>query len=341
MKEQIQSLQQQFKSDIASAQSIEQIEAIRVKYLGRKGGLLNDLLRSLKDLPVDQRKEVGPLANAARAAVEEALDSAKSGLQSAVTKPTVDVTVPGISPQFGHIHPITQVRNDLEDLFTSMGFMVYEGPELDNDFYNFEALNIPPSHPARDMQDTFFIESKVNRKEPRELPNNKWVMRTHTSNMQVRIMEQFEPPLRVVVPGRVFRNEATDATHGHTFHQIEGFVVDEAINVGHLTWTLQEIFHQIIGKDAKIRLRPGFFPFTEPSYEVDAYMPGVKKNTDWIEMGGSGMIHPNVLAHAGYPKGKYTGFAFGMGYDRLAMMKYGITDIRDFTQNDIRFLDQF
>lgn len=340
MKDQITQLQQEFDADIQAATSEEQIDAVRVKYLGRKGGALNELLRGLKDLPIEEKKEVGPLANAAREQIEAALEQALRGLK-ANAGPGIDLTLPGIKPEVGHIHPLSQIRDELEDLFTSMGFMVFEGPELDNDFYNFEALNIPDSHPARDMQDTFFIESDITRKEPRELENNKWVMRTHTSNMQVRIMEQFEPPIRAVILGRVFRNEAVDATHGHTFNQIEGFVVDEDINVGQLTWTLQEIFHQVIGPEATIRLRPGFFPFTEPSYEVDAYMPGVKKSTDWIEMLGSGMIHPNVLKAAGYPDGKYTGFAFGMGYDRLAMMKYGITDIRDFTQNDIRFLEQF
>lgn len=340
MKEQISQLQQTFQSDIQGATTAEQIEAIRVAYLGRKGGKLNELLRGLKDLPIEEKKVVGPLANAAREEIETALAKALADLK-AESGPGVDLTLPGIKPEVGHVHPLSQIRNELEDLFTSMGFMVFEGPELDNDFYNFEGLNIPESHPARDMQDTFFIESDVTRKERRELPNNKWVMRTHTSNMQVRIMEEFEPPIRAVVLGRVFRNEAVDATHGHTFNQIDGFVVDENINIGQLTWTLQEIFHQVIGPEAAIRLRPGFFPFTEPSYEVDAYMPGVKKSTDWIEMLGSGMIHPNVLKAGGLDPKKYSGFAFGMGYDRLAMMKYGITDIRDFTQNDIRFLEQF
>lgn len=340
MKEQIQQLQQDFNAVIETAQTTEQIEAIRVEFLGRKQGKLKEVMKGLKDLPIEEKKEIGPLANAVRQQMEAAIEAALSA-QTESTGPGVDLTLPGIAPAVGHIHPLTQIRNDLEDLFTSMGFMVFEGPELDNDFYNFEALNIPDSHPARDMQDTFFIESDITRKEPRELPDNKWVMRTHTSNMQVRIMEQFKPPIRAVILGRVFRNEAIDATHGHTFNQMECIVVDEAINVGNLTWTIREYFRQIIGEDAEIRLRPGFFPFTEPSYEVDAYMPGVKKNTDWIEMGGSGMIHPNVLKAAGYPEGKYTGFAFGMGYDRLAMMKYGITDIRDFTQNDIRFLEQF
>jgi phenylalanyl-tRNA synthetase alpha chain len=241
---------------------------------------------------------------------------------------------------------------ELVDIFQSMGFMVYEGMEMDNEFYNFEGLNIPATHPARDIQDTFFIKTKMARPETnpqqKDFSKSRYVMRTHTSNMQVRVMEQFQPPLRCIIPGRVFRNEATDASHEHTFYQLEGFVVDETVNIGQLVWTLQEIFRQFYKKPVNIRLRPGYFPFTEPSFEPDMSctfcdQKGCKvcKYTGWVEMGGSGMIHPNVFKAAGYEAGKYTGFAFGMGINRLAMLKYDVDDGRRFMENDLKFLEQF
>jgi phenylalanyl-tRNA synthetase alpha chain len=346
MKQKINELQSAFDTALTHATTAEQVEALRVEYLGRKGGKLSEILRGLKDLPDDEKKDIGQLANAARVHIEEALTAAAATF--AGSNPTADITLPGIAPQTGHLHPITQVLNDLTDIFTSMGFMVYEGPELENDWYNFEALNFPPSHPARDMQDTFFIKTPITRKEKHDMDAAKWLMRTHTSNMQVRIMEQFQPPLRCVIPARVFRNEATDASHEHTFYQLEAIVVDENITVGNLVWFLQEMFRQLYKKDVQVRLRPGYFPFTEPSYETDLSCTfcdqkgcRVCKYTGWIEMGGSGMIHPNVLKAAGYPEGKYTGFAWGMGPNRLAMLKYGIPDIRYFMENDIRFLHQF
>lgn len=347
MKQKINSLIEEFQKEIASAKTAERIEEIRVTYLGRKGGKLTEILKSLKSLSDAEKKEAGPLANHARATLETALAQATSNILSA-NEPKTDLTLPGLPPQTGHTHPITQVLNDLMDIFISMGFTVQEGPELENDWYNFEALNFPQSHPARDMQDTFFIKTPITRKEQHNIDASKWLMRTHTSNMQVRTMEQHEPPLRCIVPGRVFRNEATDASHEHTFYQLEGFVVDKNITVGNLIWFLQEMFRQLYKKDVTVRLRPGYFPFTEPSYETDLSCTfcdqkgcRVCKYTGWIEMGGSGMIHPNVFAAAGYPAGKYTGFAFGMGPNRLAMLKYGIPDIRYLMQNDIRFLHQF
>jgi phenylalanyl-tRNA synthetase alpha chain len=346
-KQKIEEIQRDFERALTSADSLEQIKTLRVDYLGRKAGRLNDILRSLKELPEQERKVIGPLATAARQEMEAHLSGKESTL-AAHSMHATDVTLPGIPPQHGHLHPLTQVQNELMDIFISMGFMVHEGPELENDFYNFEALNFPPSHPARDMQDTFFIKTPITRKERHSMDNSKWLMRTHTSNMQVRLMEQNTPPLRCIIPGRVFRNEATDASHEHTFYQLEGIVVDTNITVGNLIWFLQEMFRQLYKKDVKVRLRPGYFPFTEPSYETDLSCTfcdqqgcRVCKHTGWIEMGGSGMIHPNVFKAAGYPAGKYTGFAFGMGPNRLAMLKYGIPDIRYFMQNDIRFLHQF
>ncbi|MFA5995292.1 MAG: phenylalanine--tRNA ligase subunit alpha [Patescibacteria group bacterium] len=326
------------------------IVACEQKYFSRKTGLLTQLLKGVKDLPVAQRKEFGEQANLLRHRLETQLATLKTACASGNITKQADLTLPGILPNIGHLHPLTQVAEELMDIFVAMGFMVYEGPELDNEFYNFEALNIPASHPARDIQDTFFIKTPIIRQQDKMkfAKDSKWVMRTHTSNMQVRMMQKFKPPLRCIIPGRVFRNEATDASHEHTFYQLEGFIVDENVSIGQLIWTLREIFRKFYKQEVKIRLRPGYFPFTEPSYEPDMSctfcdQKGCKvcKYTGWVEMGGSGMIHPNVLKAAGYPAGKYTGFAFGMGINRLAMLKYDIDDGRRFMENDLRFLKQF
>lgn len=349
MKTEINKLTDLFAHAMSRAKSPADLEAIRVDFLGRKAGKLTVLLRGLKDLPIEEKRAVGPLANAAREQMETALTAAEQRLAGAATTAT-DLTLPGLPPMQGHLHPRTLALRELVQIFRSMGFMVAEGFELETEFYNFEGLNIPAAHPARDIQDTFFIKTPITRAEKHQRPGDRWVMRTHTSSMQVRIMEEHEPPLRCVIPGRVFRNEATDASHEHTFYQLEGFVVDTDVTIGQLVWTLREIFRQFYRQEVKIRLRPGYFPFTEPSYEPDLSCTfcqqqdptcRVCKGTGWVEMGGSGMIHPNVLAAAGYPAGKYTGFAFGMGPDRLAMLKYGIPDIRLFAGNDLRILEQF
>lgn len=343
----IEELALQFQRDTLDIQSLADVEAIRIKYLGRKNGLLTPILRSLKTLPDDQKKTVGLRANEVRGMIEQMLQSKERALRQQASGS--DLTLPGITQPRGHLHPMTHVMNEVIDVFRSLGFMVYEGPELESDFYNFEALNIPQSHPARDIQDTFFVKTPIEREGKRDSTQDSWVMRTHTSPMQVRIMEQFKPPIRCIIPGRVFRNEATDATHEHTFYQLEGFVVDTHVSIGQLIWTLREVFRQYYKQDVTLRLRPGYFPFTEPSYEPDMSCTfcqqqdpqcRVCKGTGWIEMGGSGMIHPNVFKAAGYPDGAYSGFAFGMGLNRLAMQKYGISDIRQFMENDIRLLAQ-
>lgn len=344
-------LLEQLEHDIAqalsSARSIEDVEKARIQYLGRKNGVLTELLKGIKELSLDDKKVLGPALHALKARAEQVIEDALTRLSQDVGAAR-DLTLPGIVPQVGHLHPMTLVQHELMDIFRAMGFMVVEGPELDQEFYNFEALNIPATHPARDIQDTFFVKTPITRKEHRQLPESGWVMRTHTSNMQVRIMEKYGAPLRCVVPARVFRNEATDASHEHTFYQFECFVVDENITIGNLLWTIQEIFRQLYKKDVKVRLRPGYFPFTEPSFEPDmscVFCDGIGcrvcKYTGWVEMGGSGMIHPNVLAAAGFPPRKYTGFAFGMGMSRLAMLKYGLPDVRMFMESDIRLLRQF
>lgn len=350
MKEALQHIKNEFEQSITQITTAEQLESVRVEYLGRNGGKLNEVLRSLKSLSPEEKKIFGPLANQTKQQIEGTLNhlSTKLSQQSQGTVKE-DLTLPGIAPQQGHLHPLTHVTNELMDIFTSMGFCVYEGQELDHDFYNFEALNFPQGHSARDMHDTFFIKTPITRKEKSHIsPEGPWLMRTQTSNMQIRLMEQFEPPLRCIVPGRVFRNEAIDASHESNFYQLEGFIVDENVSIGQLTWTLKKVFSQLYGKDIQLRLRPGYFPFVEPGYEVDmgcifCNQEGCKtcKGTGWMEMLGAGMIHPNVFTAAGYPEGKYTGFAFGMGIMRLAMMKYAIPDIRLFMENDVRFLNQF
>lgn len=321
---------------LGSVSSLEAWEEIRTTFLGRKGEVAK-LTKGLKDATPAQKKELGQAINKAKKDIEAALEKAKLEFGSK-QQSAFDVTLPGIGPKQGSIHPLTALRFEVIDIFSSMGFDVLEGPELESDFYNFEALNIPPEHPARDMQDTFFIKGQGN-----------LVMRTHSSNMQGRHMESRKPPFRVIVPGgRVFRNEATDASHEHTFHQLDGFVVDEGINVGHLLGTLRTFFSRLFQAELKVRLRPSYFPFVEPGYELDFSCVNcegkgcrVCKNSGWVEILGCGMIHPNVLKAIGLGDSGLTGFAWGGGFERIAMMKYGIDDIRLFQSADMRFLKQF
>lgn len=351
MKNQLEQIKQSFLTDAAKVQSSSELEALEQQYVGRKSGTLSEALRGLKDVDPAERKAFGQLANTIRKEVEDKIQELKIQFGGGANVDNEsDLTLPGIRPSVGHLHPMTKIMNDLVSVFSAMGFMVHEGPELENDYYNFEALNFPQDHPAREMQDTFFIKSSITRTEKHafDIKKNPWIMRAHTSNMQIRMMEEFTPPIRCVIPGRVFRNEATDASHEHTFYQLEGFVVDTEISIGNLIWTLREIFRSYYEKDVKIRLRPGYFPFVEPGYEVDMSCVfcdqkgcRVCKQTGWVEMAGAGMIHPNVFKSVGYEAGKYTGFAFGIGTMRMAMMKYGIDDIRRFHENDFRFLEQF
>lgn len=338
---------------IAAAQSLADLETVERGLFHKSTGELAQYLRGLKNIAaVAVRKIQGERANQAKVKLKAALTDRRQQFQGQGEPTTIDLTLPGIPPRQGHLHPLTQVIEELIGIFATMGFMVYEGPEMDNEFYNFEALNVPATHPARDIQDTFFIKTPLTRVEDnpqhKDFSKSRYVMRTQTSSMQVRLMEQFQPPLRCIVPGRAFRNEATDASHEHTFYQLEGFVVDENISIGHLVGTLRQLFSEFYKKPVQIRLRPGYFPFTEPSYEPDMSctfcdQKGCKvcQHTGWVEMGGSGMIHPNVFKAAGYPDRKYTGFAFGMGINRLAMLKYDIDDGRRFMENDLRFLQQF
>lgn len=342
MKEKIQKIKQEIVKELEKVQSLDALKELEVKFLGRKGKVTN-VLKGIKDLSAEEKKTLGKEANQQKNEIIEIFQKNKNKLSGAKSGVEVDVTMPGKKISGGHIHPITQIQYDLEDLFSSMGFSVLYGPELESDFFNFEALNIPSHHPARDMQDTFYVSVGDDKKKESD-----FVMRTHTSPMQVRAMKKYGAPFRGVVPGRVFRNEEVDDCHDHTFDQIEGLMVGEDISLANLITVLKEVMKGVFRQDLKIRVRPGYFPFVEPGIEVDVNCTicgGVGcsscKHTGWLEMVGAGMVHPKVLEYGGIDVEKYTGFAFGIGLTRLAMMKYGVEDIRMFNAGDLRFLKQF
>ncbi len=345
-------------SSLEAAKTVAELEAWEVKYLGRKSEL-GGILKSLKDLSPEEKRVVGPLGNAAKQALTRAFEAKKTALLEQNIDwevERIDVTAPGVPVSRGHLHPITQVEYEIEDIFSSMGFAVADGPEVDSEWYNFDSLNFPKDHPARDMQDTFWlaspnppaagasgIQGDIRSKE-------KFLPRTHTSNAQVRYMETHTPPLRIIIPGRIFRNEATDASHEHTFHQFECLMADEPgrVTVANFKYVAEIFFERFFGKKVDIRLRPSFFPFTEPSFEFDiscvlceARGCPVCKRSGWLEIGGAGMINQKVFEAAGYKRGAYHGFAWGFGMTRLAMMRYRISDIRLFMSGDLRFIRQF
>ncbi|PIR92897.1 phenylalanine--tRNA ligase subunit alpha [Candidatus Falkowbacteria bacterium CG10_big_fil_rev_8_21_14_0_10_43_10] len=342
MKNKLQNLKQEILERLEKAADILQLQELEEKYLGRKGELTL-LLKEVGNLPAAERKETGKLANEIRTEIKQKLIEIKKKLDKNIHNDEFfDATLPGTKIASGHLHPLTQVQRDLEKIFSSMGFMILDGPELESDYYNFEALNIPKSHPARDMQDTFYINHKNKQGE------YDMVMRTHTSNVQVRAMEKYGAPLRGVALGKIYRNEATDQRHEHTFYQIEGLMVDKDISIAHLMAVLREMFKRLFDQSANIRLRPGFFSFVEPGVEVEMSCLLCKgkgcpvcKRTGWVEMLGAGLVHPNVLRAGGIDSKIYSGFAFGTGIERLAMMKYGIDDIRLFHSGDLYFLKQF
>ncbi len=320
-----------------------QLEELENKLLGRKSGELTDIMKNLKNLGDDVRKSVGQLANEVKTKIEANLAQKKQELEreswvETIDKERVDITAPPLPKQErGHFHPLTIIQKDLEDLFTSMGFMALDGPELESDYYNFSALNIPETHPARDMQDTFYIKDRAN-----------LVMRTHTSPMQVRAMQKYGAPLRMIVPGKCFRNEATDVRHEHTFYQLEGLVIDKDITFSHLKGVLEVVAQHLYGAGTKVRLRPKFYPFVEPGVngEVTCFTcqgNGCRlcKQSGWLEIFGAGLVHPNVLKEGGIDPAHYQGFAFGFGLTRLAMLKYGIEDIRLLESGNMKFLEQF
>ncbi len=337
MLKKVEELKEEALAQVGRVQEAEELERLRVSLLGRKGRL-TALLRQTGSLPKEERPAFGQAVNRAKQEVEEALKRAEAELAArAASGPRVgevDVTLPGIRPQRGRLHPITQTERRILEVFSAMGFEVVESPEVELDWYCFEALNMPPDHPARDMQDTFYVEPDV-------------VLRTHTSPVQVRTMESQEPPVRIVCPGKAFRRDS-DATHSPMFHQVEGLMVDRGVSFSHLKWTLTTFVRRIFEKDLPVRFRPSFFPFTEPSAEVDigCVVCGgrgcrVCGHTGWLEILGSGMVDPNVFENVGYDPDQVSGFAFGMGIERIAMLLWGIDDLRMFYDNDLRFLRQF
>ena len=335
----IQELESRSLARIASAQSPEELEAVRVEALGRKGTLA-EIGKGMGKLPAEDRARVGKLLNAAKQKIEESYEGRKRefdeiALRAGLDAEWLDLTLPPPGPRRGHLHPITRIQRELEELFTSLGFAVLDGPEVETEYHNFDALNIPPDHPARDMQDTFWLDGGR-------------LLRTHTSPVQVRGMERLGPPLRMIAPGRVFRNESVDASHEHTFYQLEGMMVDRNVSVANLLYFMKTLLSAIFHRDVTVRLRPGYFPFVEPGFELDIQCLicggsgcAVCKQGGWVELLPCGLVHPNVLRASGIDPEQFGGFAFGLGLTRLAMMRYGIDDIRQLQGGDLRFLEQF
>ncbi|TCS83519.1 phenylalanine--tRNA ligase subunit alpha [Tepidibacillus fermentans] len=341
MQEKLKQIRVDALAEIDRVADLQSLQSVRIKYLGKKGPI-TEVLRGMGSLSPEGRPLIGKLVNEIREEIEQVLRQKEEFLQEKemeqrLKEETIDVTLPGKPSIQGNRHPLTRIIEEIENIFSGMGFEVAEGPEVESDYYNFEALNLPKDHPARDMQDTFYITDDI-------------LMRTHTSPVQVRTMleKKGEVPVKIICPGKVYRRDDDDATHSHQFTQIEGLVVDENISMGDLKGVLLSFAKRMFGEHSKIRLRPSFFPFTEPSAEVDVscmicHGEGCRvcKETGWIEILGAGMVHPKVLENAGYDPNKYTGFAFGMGVERIAMLKYGIDDIRQFYTNDLRLLNQF
>ena len=339
MKQQLESIQKKALEKLAAISDIRDLDEFRVAYLGKKGEL-TQILKSMGGLSSEERPVIGQLANVVRESLEEGIAEAKNRLARAVRDEkmkieTLDVTMPGHASNLGRKHPLTIVLDEIKDIFLGMGYEIAEGPEVELDYYNFEALNMPKNHPARDTQDTFYISENV-------------LLRTHTSPVQARYMKSHKPPIRIICPGRVYRSDAVDATHSPVFHQIEGLVVDKGVTMGDLIGTLQTFAKGVFGENTRIRLRPHHFNFTEPSAEVDVscWVCGgsgcrICKGEGWVEILGSGMVHPNVLRECGIDPEVYSGFAFGMGVERITMGKFSIDDMRLLFENDIRFLKQF
>ena len=346
MKAELEKLEKESGAAISQAKSLDELKNLEIQYLGRKG-TLTKILKGIKDLSVEDKKTIGKFSNEVKTALEANLDQKKRELEASELSKSLegtffDTTIPGQAREIGHIHPLSQVQEELERIFNQLGFMIADGPEVESEYYNFEGLNIPADHPARDMQDTFFIQDKNDPK------HGRMVLRTHTSPVQVRSMEKYGAPLRLIVPGRVFRYEATDASHDTTFYQVEGLLIDKDISLSHLKDIMAEFLTRLFGKPVKVRFRPGYFPFVEPGLELDfscllCQGNGCKtcKRTGWIEFMGAGMVHKNVLEAGGIDSEEYQGWAFGFGLTRLVMMRYGIDDIRLLTGGDLRFGRQF
>ena len=335
MKEELLEIERRASEEIEAVRDLSGLEDFRITYLGKKSAVVS-AMKQLKDLPSEVRPEMGKLANRIKNGLQRFYDEARDRIESDKTKdvPLLDVTLPGREPVRGSLHPITQVFKEVCQILVRMGYAIVSGPEVELDYYNFEALNFPKDHPARDMQDTLYVSDNV-------------VLRTHTSPMQVRVMESHPPPVSVIAPGKVYRRDS-DVSHTPMFHQVEGLLVDKGVTFGDLKGTLTSFAHQVFGQDTSLRFRPSFFPFTEPSAEVDIQCVICKgkgcrtcSHTGWLEILGAGMVDPEVYRFVGYDPEVYSGFAFGVGIERIAMLKYGIDDIQLFFRNDIRFLRQF
>ncbi|MCC8136179.1 MAG: phenylalanine--tRNA ligase subunit alpha [Ruminococcus sp.] len=339
MKEQLKKIEELAKAELAECTEIKALDDLRIKYLGKKGEL-TAILKQMGKLSAEERPVVGQLANKVRTDIEEALSEKLTFLKASeqaarIAAESIDITLPGKAQTIGKLHPLSRVENEIRDIFMGMGFNIADGPEVDDDYHVFEALNLPPDHPARDTQDTFYINDKI-------------LLRTQTSSVQVHVMETQKPPIRIISPGRVYRSDAVDATHSPLFHQIEGLVVDKVIKMSDLKGTLEMLMKKLYGNECRLRFRPHHFPFTEPSCEVDimCFNCGGKgcsmcKDEGFIELLGAGMVHPKVLEGCGIDSSVYSGFAFGLGLERMVMGRYSINDLRLLYENDVRFLEQF
>jgi len=341
MKEKLELLRKQIIEKIPSIKDINILDDLQTKYMGRKGEFTK-ILRSISELGLNEKKEIGQMANNIKIELQNKFKEIREKIDSLAVKESIDVTLPGVEIKQGHLHPISQIQYELEDFFATLGFSVVEGLELESDYYNFESLNIPTFHPARDMQDTFYIDIK------NKEGNYDLLLRTHTSSVQVRAMEKFGAPLKCIIPGRCFRSEATDVRHEHTFYQLEGLMIDEKINLANLKGLLETVARYLYGQQTEVRMRPKFYPFVEPGVngEVTCFLCAGKgcrlcKFTGWLEIFGAGMIHPNVLKAGKIDGEKYSGYAFGFGLTRLSQLRHGIDDIRLFNSGDLRFLTQF
>jgi len=348
-----------FRERVAALGSLTELKALADEYLGRKSGLVTSFMAKLRELSKEAKRETGARINAFKDEIEASLSSRRQELEATqMPAGAVDVTLPARTAPLGRVHPLMQVRQQVEDIFTRMGYEILEGPEVEDDYHNFEALNMPPDHPARDMQDTLYLGVPIaggiwgahratDGNPPEAQVRAATLLRTHTSAMQIRYMKTFPPPVRIIVPGRVYRRDNLDLTHTPMFQQFEGLVVGEGVTLADLKGTFETMLRELFG-NVKIRLRPSFFPYTEPSAEVDISCHrcagagcGICKQTGWLEILGSGMVHPAVFEAVGYDPERVSGFAFGIGMERVAMLKYGVEDIRMFYENDLRFLEQF
>ena len=337
-------IKQQVFEEIGKAKDIKSLEKIRIKYLGRKG-YLTKILKSLKDLPMEERKKIGPIANELKEKIDEVLKEKMEIIIINTEYKPIDLTLPGKKFYRGHLHPLTIVEKQIQEIFTQLGFEIIESDEIENEYYNFDALNMPPNHPARDMWDTFWIKNETVLKNKKK---QKYLLRTHTSPVQIHYMEKYEPPFRIVSPGTVYRYEAIDASHDIQFNQLECLVVDKNINFSNFKFIVLSFFQKLFSKKINVQFIPSYFPFVEPGVQINISCPqcnqkgcSLCKNTGWIEIAGAGMVHPKVFEAVGYNPKEWQGFAFGLGLERIAIIKYKIPDIRLFNSGNLRFIKQF